>query len=71
MERYTNVKPYLEDASRVRFYGESGFDAASGDETGVTRGFLCRCNEALISCEHMLPVYTALAVVPRFAHCIP
>jgi hypothetical protein len=35
----------------VRFDGESGFDAASGDEAGVTRGFYADIAEALMSCD--------------------
>ena len=37
----------------VRFDGESGFDAASGDEAGVTRGFYADVADALLSCEHV------------------
>ena len=37
----------------VRFDGESGFDAASGDEAGVTRGFYADVAEALLSCDHV------------------
>jgi len=33
----------------VRFEGESGFDAASGDEAGVTRGFYADVAESLLS----------------------
>jgi len=37
----------------IRFEGESGFDAASGDEAGVTRGFYADVAEDLLSCNHV------------------
>jgi hypothetical protein len=37
----------------VRFEGESGFDAASVDETGATREFYADVVEALLSCYHI------------------
>lgn len=41
----------------VRFEGESGFDAAAGDEAGVTRGFYADVADALLSCDHVSGVY--------------
>jgi hypothetical protein len=57
MERYANDDSLSRRRLEVRFYGESGFDAASGDEAGVTRGFYADVAEALISCEHVAGVY--------------
>jgi hypothetical protein len=57
MERYA-----CEDAARrrrleIRFEGESGFDAASGEEAGVTRGFYADVAEALVSADHVSPLH--------------
>jgi len=41
----------------VRFEGESGFDAASGDEAGVTRGFYADVAEVLLNCDFVAGVY--------------
>lgn len=41
----------------VRFDGESGFDAASGNEAGVTRGFYADIAESLLSAEHVAGVF--------------
>ena len=54
MERYTFDKMLLQRRLEVRFEGESGFDAASGDEAGVTRGFYADVAEVFLSCEHIL-----------------
>jgi hypothetical protein len=51
MHRYANDDRICRRRLEVRFEGESGFDAASGDEAGVTRGFYADVAEALISCE--------------------
>ena len=54
----------------VRFEGESGLDAASGDEAGVTRGFYADVAETLLSVEHVAGVYcssSCSAVVPPTA----
>lgn len=37
----------------VRFSKESGFDASTGSEAGVTRGFYADVAEALLSCENV------------------
>lgn len=44
----------------ARFMGESGFDAASGDEAGVTRGFYADVAEALLSTENVAGVHCGL-----------
>jgi len=49
----------------VRFEGESGFDAASGDQAGVTRGFYSDVAEKLLSCEHVSSVYLEPPCVPQ------
>lgn len=41
----------------VRFEGESGFDAASGSEAGVTRGFYADVAESLLSTENVASIY--------------
>lgn len=51
MEQYASVSHINRRRLEVRFNGESGFDAASGDEAGVTRGFYADVAEALISCD--------------------
>lgn len=49
MESYTSDRSVCRRRLEVRFEGESGFDAASGDEAGVTRGFFADVAEALLS----------------------
>jgi HECT-domain (ubiquitin-transferase) len=49
MESYTKDRSVCRRRLEVRFEGESGFDAASGDEAGVTRGFFADVAEALLS----------------------
>ena len=51
MDRYTNDRTVCRRRLEVRFEGESGFDAASGDEAGVTRGFYADVAEALLSLD--------------------
>jgi hypothetical protein len=51
MEEYANDDRICRRRLEVRFDGESGFDAASGDEAGVTRGFYADVAEALLSCD--------------------
>jgi hypothetical protein len=53
MERYASDNMFRQRRLEVRFCGESGFDAASGDEAGVTRGFYADVAEALLSCQHV------------------
>jgi hypothetical protein len=51
MQQYANDKTLRRRRLEVRFNRESGFDAASGDEAGVTRGFYADVAEALLSCD--------------------
>jgi hypothetical protein len=51
MKRYATDRTVNRRRLEVRFEGESGFDAASGDEAGVTRGFYADVAEALLSSE--------------------
>ena len=51
MDQYCGDANLFRRRLEVRFDGESGFDAASGDEAGVTRGFYADIAEALMSCE--------------------
>jgi hypothetical protein len=53
MAGYVNDPKVCRRRLEVRFDGESGFDAASGDEAGVTRGFYADVAEALLSCDHV------------------
>jgi hypothetical protein len=57
MERYTNDRTVCRRRLEVRFEGESGFDAASGNEAGVTRGFYADIAEALLSVDNVAGVY--------------
>lgn len=57
MERYANDDRLRHRRLEVRFDGESGFDAASGDAAGVTRGFYADVAEALLSCDHVATVH--------------
>eukprot|EP00592_Proboscia_alata_P009438 CAMPEP_0194361474 /NCGR_PEP_ID=MMETSP0174-20130528/9057_1 /TAXON_ID=216777 /ORGANISM="Proboscia alata, Strain PI-D3" /LENGTH=3162 /DNA_ID=CAMNT_0039133703 /DNA_START=62 /DNA_END=9550 /DNA_ORIENTATION=- len=56
MENYATDASVNRRRLEVRFAGESGFDAASGDEAGVTRGFYADVAEKLLSCEHVAGV---------------
>ena len=51
MHQYANDTRICRRRLEVRFDGESGFDAASGNEAGVTRGFYADVAEALLSCD--------------------
>lgn len=51
MDQYSTDTRLNKRRLEVRFEGESGFDAASGDEAGVTRGFYADVAEALLSCD--------------------
>lgn len=57
MESYSVDSSVCRRRLEVRFEGESGFDAASGDEAGVTRGFYADVAEALVSAENVAGVY--------------
>jgi hypothetical protein len=48
MQKYANDPTLFRRRLEVRFDGESGFDAASGNEAGVTRGFYADVAEALL-----------------------
>jgi hypothetical protein len=56
MHRYANDDRFCRRRLEVRFDGESGFDAAAGDEAGVTRGFYADVAEALLSCDSVAGV---------------
>ena len=56
MERYASDRHVNHRRLEVRFDGESGFDAASGDEAGVTRGFYADVAEALLSSDNVAGV---------------
>jgi hypothetical protein len=56
MSRYACDTSLNKRRLEVRFEGESGFDAASGDEAGVTRGFYADIAEALYSCDYIAGV---------------
>jgi hypothetical protein len=51
MELYASDSTARHRRLEVRFEGESGFDAASGTEAGVTRGFFADVAEALLSAD--------------------
>ena len=57
MDQYCGNSNLNRRRLEVRFDGESGFDAASGDEAGVTRGFYADIAEALMSCETVAGVF--------------
>lgn len=59
MDRYANDPCVCRRRLEVRFDGESGFDAASGEEAGVTRGFYADVAEALLSAENVAGIYCA------------
>lgn len=59
MHQYANDDQIAQRRLEVRFDGESGFDAAAGDEAGVTRGFYADVAEALISCDIVAGVSNA------------
>lgn len=64
------LQKYAEDDNvrmrrlEIRFEGESGFDAASGDEAGVTRGFYADVAEALLSTEIVAGINCASGCQP-------
>jgi len=57
MDKYSTASCLRKRRLEVRFEGESGFDAASGDEAGVTRGFYADVAEALLSCDHVAGIH--------------
>lgn len=59
MHQYANDDTLSRRRLEVRFNGESGFDAAAGDEAGVTRGFYADVAEALLSCDTVCGVGVA------------
>ena len=64
MKTYSSDSRAKQRRLEVRFDGESGFDAASGDEAGVTRGFYADVSDALLSCDHVE------VVLPSFSRCL-
>jgi len=60
MEQYATDPLLNRRRLEVRFEGESGFDAASGDEAGVTRGFYADVAENLLNCEYVAGVSFSL-----------
>lgn len=69
MNRYAKDARVRHRRLEVRFDGESGFDAASGSEAGVTRGFYADVAEALLSCEHVSSTHRSTACKPE--PCLP
>ena len=61
MELYANDPNVFHRRLEIRFEGESGFDLASGNEAGVTRGFYADVAESLLSTENVASVYSASA----------
>ncbi|KAL7561760.1 hypothetical protein ACA910_013300 [Epithemia clementina (nom. ined.)] len=57
MRQYATDLRVIRRRLEVRFDGESGFDAASGDEAGVTRGFYADVAEALLSSDIVAGVH--------------
>ena len=57
MKQYATDKRVIRRRLEVRFDGESGFDAAAGDEAGVTRGFYADVAEALLSSETVAGIH--------------
>lgn len=53
MDLYANDVSARKRRLEIRFTGESGFDAASGNEAGVTRGFYADVAESLLSCDNI------------------
>ena len=69
MDKYSTASCLRERRLEVRFEGESGFDAASGDEAGVTRGFYADVAEALLSCDHVARIHL-VSTLPN-EECMP
>lgn len=67
MECYANDDSVCRRRLEVRFEGESGFDAASGDEAGVTRGFYADVAETLLSTDLVAGVYCSSTCAPASA----
>jgi hypothetical protein len=61
MQKIASTEKICNRRLEVRFENESGFDAASGNEAGVTRGFYADVAEALLSCESVAGVYKCLS----------
>lgn len=67
MSQYAKDDRICRRRLEVRFDGESGFDAASGDEAGVTRGFYADVAEALLSFDVVAGVNYCAPVCPDVA----
>ena len=63
MERYAKDERLKHRRLEVRFQGESGFDAAPGDQSGVTRGFYSDVAEALLSGDHVSAIYCPVSCI--------
>ncbi|KAL3925346.1 MAG: hypothetical protein SGILL_000474 [Bacillariaceae sp.] len=61
MDQYASNPRLNRRRLEIKFDGESGFDAASGDEAGVTRGFYADVAEALLSCNLVSGVCISVA----------
>lgn len=64
MYLYANDTSARHRRLEIRFEGESGFDAASGSEAGVTRGFYADVAEALLSVENIADVISYTNQIP-------
>lgn len=64
MDQYANETKVSRRRLEVRFQGESGFDAASGSEAGVTRGFYADVAECLVSSEFVAGIYCSSTCSP-------
>lgn len=67
MQRYATDEKVNRRRLEVRFDGESGFDAASGDEAGVTRGFYADVAEALLSSDLVANLFCSETCTPATA----
>ena len=64
MDKYSTASCLRKRRLEVRFEGESGFDAASGDE-----GFYADVAEALLSCDHVAGIHL-VSTFPK-EECMP
>lgn len=67
MNTYASDSTACRRRLEVRFEGESGFDAASGNEAGVTRGFYADVAEGLLSTDHVSSLHCMVACPSDFA----
>lgn len=64
LTKYASDKKVNRRRLEVRFEGESGFDLASGEEAGVTRGFYADVAEALLSSDLVANVFCSQSCSP-------